>query len=168
MALKTHSPSHPHSNKHGHGVFGDVYTITKDMHTDHHNPSFDFQIRLPPLPVTVPPISVIPLVMPTFCLFKFFFLCFCVFPFQNFLGSREAREFFSGALAGAMTKAILAPLETIRFALFPSFLVKSTYLFVVPTWVPSGLIQWYSCVVICKLCMQDKNGCWCWIQKYCW
>ncbi|XP_027905550.1 probable mitochondrial adenine nucleotide transporter BTL1 [Vigna unguiculata] len=82
MALKTHSPSQPHSNKHGHGVFGDVYTITKDMHTDHHNPSFDFQIRLPPLP--------------------------------NFLGSREAREFFSGALAGAMTKAILAPLETIR------------------------------------------------------
>ncbi|KOM27210.1 hypothetical protein LR48_Vigan406s002000 [Vigna angularis] len=83
MALQTHSPSHAHnSNKHGHGVFGDVYTITKDMHADHHNPSFDFQFRLPPLP--------------------------------NFLGSREAREFFSGALAGAMTKAILAPLETIR------------------------------------------------------
>ncbi|WVZ25506.1 hypothetical protein V8G54_004050 [Vigna mungo] len=83
MALQTHSPSHAHnSNKHGHGVFGDVYTITKDMHADHHNPSFDFHFRLPPLP--------------------------------NFLGSREAREFFSGALAGAMTKAILAPLETIR------------------------------------------------------
>lgn len=28
---------------------------------------------------------------------------------------REVREFLSGALAGAMTKAVLAPLETIRF-----------------------------------------------------
>ncbi|TKY64706.1 mitochondrial adenine nucleotide transporter BTL1 [Spatholobus suberectus] len=35
-------------------------------------------------------------------------------PVTNFLGSREVREFISGALAGAMTKAILAPLETIR------------------------------------------------------
>lgn len=38
--------------------------------------------------------------------------------FQDFLGSREVREFISGALAGAMTKAILAPLETIRFTLY--------------------------------------------------
>ncbi|XP_068477562.1 probable mitochondrial adenine nucleotide transporter BTL1 isoform X2 [Phaseolus vulgaris] len=81
MALQTHSPSHSHNNiNNNKGVFGDVYTIIKDMHADHHNATFDF--RLPPLP--------------------------------NFLGSREAREFFSGALAGAMTKAILAPLETIR------------------------------------------------------
>ena len=34
---------------------------------------------------------------------------------QDFFKSREAREFLSGALAGAMTKAVLAPLETIRF-----------------------------------------------------
>ncbi|KAL2462434.1 putative mitochondrial adenine nucleotide transporter BTL1 [Forsythia ovata] len=34
--------------------------------------------------------------------------------FQNILRTREAGEFLSGALAGAMTKAILAPLETIR------------------------------------------------------
>lgn len=40
--------------------------------------------------------------------------------FQDFLGSREVREFISGALAGAMTKAILAPLETIRFTLYES------------------------------------------------
>lgn len=34
--------------------------------------------------------------------------------FQVFLGTREVGEFLSGALAGAMTKAVLAPLETIR------------------------------------------------------
>ncbi|XP_047341934.1 probable mitochondrial adenine nucleotide transporter BTL1 [Impatiens glandulifera] len=34
--------------------------------------------------------------------------------FRDFGKSREAREFVSGALAGAMTKAVLAPLETIR------------------------------------------------------
>ncbi|PKU63924.1 probable mitochondrial adenine nucleotide transporter BTL1 [Dendrobium catenatum] len=33
---------------------------------------------------------------------------------RNFVISREAGEFLSGALAGAMTKAVLAPLETIR------------------------------------------------------
>ncbi|KAJ6819006.1 putative mitochondrial adenine nucleotide transporter BTL1 [Iris pallida] len=33
---------------------------------------------------------------------------------RNFLGTREVGEFVSGALAGAMTKAVLAPLETIR------------------------------------------------------
>lgn len=34
--------------------------------------------------------------------------------FQDFMKAREVREFLSGALAGAMTKAVLAPLETIR------------------------------------------------------
>lgn len=33
---------------------------------------------------------------------------------QTFFRSREIREFASGALAGAMSKAVLAPLETIR------------------------------------------------------
>jgi hypothetical protein len=33
---------------------------------------------------------------------------------QAFFRSREIREFASGALAGAMSKAVLAPLETIR------------------------------------------------------
>ncbi|KAJ6813326.1 putative mitochondrial adenine nucleotide transporter BTL1 [Iris pallida] len=33
---------------------------------------------------------------------------------RNFLGTREVGEFVSGALAGAMAKAVLAPLETIR------------------------------------------------------
>lgn len=36
--------------------------------------------------------------------------------FQDLLGTREVGEFVSGALAGAMTKAVLAPLETIRLA----------------------------------------------------
>ena len=34
---------------------------------------------------------------------------------QGFVKTREVGEFISGALAGAMTKAVLAPLETIRF-----------------------------------------------------
>lgn len=34
--------------------------------------------------------------------------------FKDFTKSREVGEFLSGALAGAMTKAVLAPLETIR------------------------------------------------------
>lgn len=42
---------------------------------------------------------------------------------QNFFRSREAGEFVSGALAGAMTKAVLAPLETIRFVSSPPPLV---------------------------------------------
>lgn len=33
---------------------------------------------------------------------------------RNFVSSREVGEFLSGALAGAMTKAVLGPLETIR------------------------------------------------------
>ncbi|KAL8122771.1 putative mitochondrial adenine nucleotide transporter BTL1 isoform X2 [Apium graveolens] len=35
-------------------------------------------------------------------------------PIKQFLRTREVGEFLSGALAGAMTKAVLAPLETIR------------------------------------------------------
>ncbi|KAL9996890.1 putative mitochondrial carrier protein [Helianthus debilis subsp. tardiflorus] len=35
-------------------------------------------------------------------------------PIAKFVKTREAGEFLSGALAGAMTKAVLAPLETIR------------------------------------------------------
>eukprot|EP00256_Glycine_max_P036025 XP_006582923.1 uncharacterized protein LOC100795558 isoform X2 [Glycine max] len=80
MALE----SQPQKNKYGHGVFGDVSSIIKEMEIDHPNSTFDFQFQFPPI------------------------------AFQNFLGSREVREFISGALAGAMAKAILAPLETIR------------------------------------------------------
>ncbi|KAI8544848.1 hypothetical protein RHMOL_Rhmol08G0326900 [Rhododendron molle] len=37
-------------------------------------------------------------------------------PIQDILRTREVGEFLSGALAGAMTKAVLAPLETIRIS----------------------------------------------------
>ncbi|KAJ0950775.1 hypothetical protein HanPSC8_Chr02g0052151 [Helianthus annuus] len=39
-------------------------------------------------------------------------------PIAKFAKTREAGEFLSGALAGAMTKAVLAPLETIWFLKF--------------------------------------------------
>jgi hypothetical protein len=45
--------------------------------------------------------------------------CFDVI--QGFLRTREVGEFVSGALAGAMTKAVLAPLETIRLALLSNY-----------------------------------------------
>lgn len=41
----------------------------------------------------------------------------CLDVLQEFSRTREVREFLSGALAGAMTKAVLAPLETIRLVL---------------------------------------------------
>ena len=90
MALQTHSPSHSHNNiNNNKGVFGDVYTIIKDMHADHHNATFDF--RLPPLPVTCPPLFPSPLIVPTFCLF---FFQFFYFPFSEFSGlSRGPRVF---------------------------------------------------------------------------
>ena len=40
----------------------------------------------------------------------------CIDVIQDFMRTREVGEFISGALAGAMTKAVLAPLETIRLA----------------------------------------------------
>ena len=47
MALE----SQPQKNKYGHGVFGDVYSIIKEMEIDHHNNStFDFQF--PPITVS--------------------------------------------------------------------------------------------------------------------
>ena len=38
----------------------------------------------------------------------------CSYESQDFIRTREVGEFLSGALAGAMAKAVLAPLETIR------------------------------------------------------
>ncbi|XP_024031855.1 probable mitochondrial adenine nucleotide transporter BTL1 [Morus notabilis] len=74
------------------GIFGDVYGATtmllpKDL--DPEKPiSSPFELRLQP---------------PDFGR-----------AFGDFLRTREVAEFLSGALAGAMTKAVLAPLETIR------------------------------------------------------
>ncbi|XP_057453989.1 probable mitochondrial adenine nucleotide transporter BTL1 [Lotus japonicus] len=83
MALESQSQkkkNNLHHHGHGQGVFGDVFSIMKEIEMD-----LDLRFQLPHL--ALPP---------------------------DFLGSREVREFISGALAGAMTKAILAPLETIR------------------------------------------------------
>ncbi|KAJ1429255.1 hypothetical protein SESBI_08611 [Sesbania bispinosa] len=53
----------------GHGVFGDVYSIMKEIEMEPPNSTFDFRFQLPHLA-------------------------------RDFLGSREVREFISGALAG--------------------------------------------------------------------
>ena len=46
----------------------------------------------------------------------------CFYVIQVFFRTREVGEFLSGALAGAMTKAVLAPLETIRLALLSTYM----------------------------------------------
>lgn len=80
------------------------------------------QLDLPPLHVSNQPLSSPAPPFPSFSYFMIsihsrdwiFFLLFYVFS-QEFFRTREVGEFASGALAGAMTKAVLAPLETIRF-----------------------------------------------------
>ncbi|KAJ7962657.1 Mitochondrial carrier protein [Quillaja saponaria] len=70
------------------GVFGDVYGIMmlpKEIDIEKEG-NFELRFQLPDLRHAV----------------------------KDFLRTREVGEFFSGALAGAMTKAVLAPLETIR------------------------------------------------------
>lgn len=80
-------------NKYGAGVFGDVYGVTTMLlpkELDHNQqpqpPPPELRFQLPDLSIAV----------------------------KGLVRSREAGEFLSGALAGAMTKAVLAPLETIR------------------------------------------------------
>ncbi|KAG8638190.1 probable mitochondrial adenine nucleotide transporter BTL1 isoform X1 [Manihot esculenta] len=91
------SQSQSQKKKFGAGVFGDVHTVTmmlpKELHLDKMDPprlssppSLDLRFQLPPFKLSV----------------------------RDFVKSREVGEFLSGALAGAMTKAVLAPLETIR------------------------------------------------------
>ncbi|XP_061355954.1 probable mitochondrial adenine nucleotide transporter BTL1 [Gastrolobium bilobum] len=67
------------------GVFGDVYSMMMVPKEMDHNSSSTFDFRF-----QLPHLA------------------------RDFLGTREVAEFVSGALAGAMTKALLAPLETIR------------------------------------------------------
>lgn len=161
MALQTHSPSHSHNNiNNNKGVFGDVYTIIKDMHADHHNATFDF--RLPPLPVTCPPLFPSPLIVPTFCLF---FFQFFYFPFSEFSGLSRGPRVFQRCPCRGNDKGYTCSSWDHQVRPF-SFFFPSQILcvFVFSTW----LIRGYSLVVICQLCVQDKNGCWCWIEKYCW
>ncbi|GAB4849931.1 hypothetical protein Ancab_029231 [Ancistrocladus abbreviatus] len=75
--------------KQQHCVFGDVYGVVmlpKQIEVDKQRANFHLKVRLPDVGEAV----------------------------KGFLRSREVGEFLSGAMAGAMTKAILAPLETIR------------------------------------------------------
>ncbi|GLU21866.1 hypothetical protein SLE2022_379780 [Rubroshorea leprosula] len=86
------------SQKRNYGVFGEVYgnmamVVSKDLDELH-------KLSLPP-PVH-PPFE-IRFQLPDFGM-----------ALKDFLRTREVGEFLSGALAGAMTKAVLAPLETIR------------------------------------------------------
>lgn len=46
---------------------------------------------------------------------------------MDFLWSREVGEFLSDALAEAMTKAVLTPLETIRFSLLLFLAISFAY-----------------------------------------
>ncbi|KAH7564829.1 hypothetical protein JRO89_XS09G0034300 [Xanthoceras sorbifolium] len=76
--------------KYGAGVFGDVYGILMlpkeiEIEKDVSSP-FELRFQVPDFRVAI----------------------------KDILRTREAGEFLSGALAGAMTKAVLAPLETIR------------------------------------------------------
>ncbi|PRQ51870.1 putative mitochondrial carrier protein [Rosa chinensis] len=96
MSPKPHSLSLSQSmkkEKKYSGVFGDMYTsvaiIPKDLELDKeaaHPSPFELHFQFPDLSQ----------------------------PIRGFLRTREVGEFLSGALAGAMTKAVLAPLETIR------------------------------------------------------
>lgn len=97
MSSKTKIPSSlsPSQKKNKHGVFGDMYSmmmIPKEMNFEFEKDSnsgiFDFRFQ--------PQLSDL------------------AHAFREIFKTREVGEFVSGALAGAMTKAVLAPLETIR------------------------------------------------------
>ncbi|KAK3219057.1 hypothetical protein Dsin_013027 [Dipteronia sinensis] len=84
------SPPQSQKKKYGAGDFGDFYSIIMlpkelELEKDVSSP-FELRFQVPDFRVAI----------------------------KDILRTREAGEFLSGALAGAMTKAILAPLETIR------------------------------------------------------
>ncbi|KAI5575682.1 hypothetical protein POPTR_010G253600v4 [Populus trichocarpa] len=86
------------SQKKKSGVFGDVYGgITMVLPKE-----IDDPISLPSPPSLAPPFELR------------FHLPDLKLAVRDFTKTREVGEFLSGALAGAMTKAVLAPLETIR------------------------------------------------------
>ncbi|KAK0597177.1 hypothetical protein LWI29_022635 [Acer saccharum] len=89
--------------KYGAGDFGDVYGIIMlpkelELEKDVSSP-FELRFHVPDFRFSGSTLKI---------------SCFQLI--QDILRTREAGEFLSGALAGAMTKAILAPLETIRLA----------------------------------------------------
>ncbi|RXH67502.1 hypothetical protein DVH24_027649 [Malus domestica] len=75
----------------GGGVCGDVFSMAilpkeVELEKEAAHPKFELRLQLPDLSQ----------------------------PLRDLSKKREVGEFLSGALAGAMTKAVLAPLETIR------------------------------------------------------
>ncbi|KAK2653066.1 hypothetical protein Ddye_012922 [Dipteronia dyeriana] len=84
------SPSQSQKKKYGAGDFGvlyDIIMLPKELELEKDaSSSFELRFQVPDFRVAI----------------------------KDILRTREAGEFLSGALAGAMTKAILAPLETIR------------------------------------------------------
>ncbi|KAM1717176.1 hypothetical protein COP2_025308 [Malus domestica] len=96
MSPKPHSLSLSQSLKKetkysGGGVCGDVYSMAilpkeVELEKEAAHPKFELRLQLPDLSQ----------------------------PLRDLSKKREVGEFLSGALAGAMTKAVLAPLETIR------------------------------------------------------
>jgi len=78
MALE----SQPQKNKYGHGVFGDVSSIIKEMEIDHPNSTFDFQFQFPPIAVSLPQLSsMLPSVQILYYLYPL-----CMFPVSEFSG----------------------------------------------------------------------------------
>lgn len=122
--------------KQGQGVFGDMYSMTvlplpKEMMMmmdSEKDTTFDFRFQLPNLgrAFRVSSFSssyyITSLKESNFAFGALFIVLdhglswFWSFTIQEFFGTREVGEFVSGALAGAMTKAVLAPLETIRLS----------------------------------------------------
>ncbi|CAN6707519.1 unnamed protein product [Malus baccata var. baccata] len=95
----------------GGGVCGDVYSMAilpkeVELEKEAAHPKFELRIQLPDLSQ----------------------------PLRDLSKKREVGEFLSGALAGAMTKAVLAPLETIseevlsypKLALLTTKVLKTT------------------------------------------
>ncbi|CAN1139516.1 Probable mitochondrial adenine nucleotide transporter BTL1 [Linum perenne] len=89
----------------GEGVFGDVCAMTVLLPKGLELDKFDNPVSVPPPPPSSDshPRLEFPFRLPDIGL-----------AIRNITKTREVGEFLSGALAGAMSKAVLAPLETIR------------------------------------------------------
>ncbi|XP_050223850.1 probable mitochondrial adenine nucleotide transporter BTL1 [Mercurialis annua] len=93
--MTKHSPTHPQKqNFNGAGgAFGDVYGMTMVLPSNSKLIEPSSSPSPPPFEFQFPDVSL---------------------AIKNVVRTREVGEFLSGALAGVMTKAVLAPLETIR------------------------------------------------------
>ena len=114
---------------------------------------------------------------------NFFYMLLRKKNLQVFMLSRQVREFLSGALAGAMTKAVLAPLETIRWAFFTAstfcipngwcYMLKLVVLTCEPNKINELMSSWkiMNCFIWClmwwlALSVDHYNVNWSNIRKY--